>query len=281
MNRKKYWHDDRWHDNPWPSEHDHDDKNHKCDKHDHDHHHDDKKCKCDKHDHDHHWHDDNWHNNHHHDDKKCKCDKHDHNHHWYDDEWHNNHHHDDKKCKCDKHDHDHHWHDDEWHNNHHHDDKKCKCDKHDHDHHWKKHKRCFDLYPGSPCCDDRFAVRLAGLEGGLNFRLRQLLGEDIELFVIAPEETVINGTIVEVGGDFVELKPKGLRNNIAKTSKGTTIVSFENIAKLVAPKLKKEKHHKYNKHEALVLEEFPHKAGCLCASCRVKRRKQYSKKKFM
>jgi hypothetical protein len=219
------------------SDHQHDDKNCKCDEHNYnhqwhddccssDHHHDDEKHKWDKHEHDHQRHDDCCSSDHHHDDEEHKWDKHEHDHQRHDDCCSSDHHHDDEKHKWDKHEHDHQWHD----------DKKYKCDhKHNHAHHGKKHKRCYDLYPGSPCCDDRFAVRLAGLEGGLNFRLRQLIGDKVKLFVNAPENTVISGTIVEVGGDFIELKPTGLLNNLV-----TTLVPFENIAKLVVQNRKKK-----------------------------------------
>ena len=192
------------------------------------------------------------------------------------------------------HHHDNHWHDDTSSSDHH-NWKKHKCDHKDHhdehchddsssfDHHdWKKHKRCFDLFPGSPCCDDRFAVRLAGLEGGLNFRLRQLIGEEIELFVQAPEQKIINGVIVEVGGDFIELKPT---KTFKHFSKETTIVSFENIAKLIVKKSKKRKHNHHDKHdkhdhETITFNHF-HKPGCLCADCKERRRTPKNKKKFL
>ena len=52
-------------------------------------------------------------------------------------------------------------------------------------------------------CSTSFKVRLSGLQGGLNFRLRQLLWSEAE-FELDSGSTV-KGTIVYVGSNFVEV----------------------------------------------------------------------------
>ena len=250
----KYRQDNYWEDKEkWSTEHiKHDKKQHCCDKHDH-HWHD--KDHSDKHD---------WH-------KHDCCDKH--NHHWHDKDhsdkhdWH-------KHDCCDKHDH--HWHDKD-HSDKHDWDKHDCCDKHNH---WKKHKKCYDLYPGSPCCDDHFSVRLAGLEGGLNFRLRQLIGKEIKLFLSSPEGTSITGVLVMVGGDYVEIKPNKLQKKLPGVEylTETIIVTFEQISKVSVPKPKHPHPHLSQKHPEADMHS--HHPGCLCPKCRADRKKKYRKKKY-
>lgn len=55
-------------------------------------------------------------------------------------------------------------------------------------------------------CDDRFRIRLAGLDGGMAFRLRELL--DVEAkFEIAGEQgsKMLKGRVCSIGSDFVEV----------------------------------------------------------------------------
>ncbi|UOE94546.1 hypothetical protein [Alkalihalobacillus sp. LMS39] len=81
---------------------------------------------------------------------------------------------------------------------HHHRDHHC-CDSHRcHGHHSFKHDRI---------CDDRFNVRLRGLDGGLAFRLRQLVGCVVKLEVECGDEcNRFKGIICHVGRDFVEIE---------------------------------------------------------------------------
>lgn len=56
-------------------------------------------------------------------------------------------------------------------------------------------------------CDDRFKVRLGGLQGGLNFRLRQLIDCEVKMEVVCGGESEeIDAKICFVGSDFVEVK---------------------------------------------------------------------------
>lgn len=128
-------------------------------------------------------------------------------------------HHHQHDCDCKKHDHKHH---------HHHD---CDCKNFDHHDHFEtcKHPVIFDRrFVVKECdfhhhdsfdfhddfclnnhfiCDDRFRFRLAGLEGGMAFRLRQLIDCDvkIELECGENEEEMLQGRICFVGADFVEI----------------------------------------------------------------------------
>jgi hypothetical protein len=55
-------------------------------------------------------------------------------------------------------------------------------------------------------CDDRFRIRLAGLDGGMAFRLRQLVDCDVKLEVDCEnEDEKVTGKICFVGSDFVEI----------------------------------------------------------------------------
>lgn len=146
---------------------------------------------------------------HHHNDCNCLKNRHQHNkfnfhrnnHHHDDCNYHkNDHHHDDCNCLKNRHRHDkcncHK-------NNHHHDD--CNCHKHN-----NHHDDCF--------CDDRFSVRLGGLTSGMSFRLRQLLDCDIKI-IVAEENETIQGKLVTVGTDFIEVLVRDVRDEKEKKGK--------------------------------------------------------------
>lgn len=63
--------------------------------------------------------------------------------------------------------------------------------------------RCRQNRCNRELCDSDFKIRLAGLQGGLMFRLRQLLGCKAE--VELDNGTKINGTFIFVGSNFVEI----------------------------------------------------------------------------
>ncbi|QED46205.1 hypothetical protein [Cytobacillus dafuensis] len=75
---------------------------------------------------------------------------------------------------------------------------------HCHDH---KHHPCPFCHEDRHCrkfiCDDNFKIRLAGLREGLNFRLRQLLGCEVEIEL--DNGNKVKGTIGNVGSNFVEM----------------------------------------------------------------------------
>jgi hypothetical protein len=69
---------------------------------------------------------------------------------------------------------------------------------------------CFDYCSGcshhrcrKDLCDDDFQIRLAGLQGGLNFRLRQLQG--CVCVMELDNGMKVNGTLTFVGSNFVEM----------------------------------------------------------------------------
>lgn len=81
-----------------------------------------------------------------------------------------------------------------------------------------KRSRAFDEYKPSRrfeddiicerfLCSEDFKVRLGGLQGGLNFRLRQLIGCVVTMQVECGEEPEeIEARICFVGSDYVEVK---------------------------------------------------------------------------
>lgn len=73
---------------------------------------------------------------------------------------------------------------------------RCDCDCSSHDHH-KSSCIC-----SNNLCNSRFRLRLRGLKGGLNFRLRQLKGRVVILEFESNKE--IEARICVVGPDFVE-----------------------------------------------------------------------------
>ncbi|PLT33397.1 hypothetical protein [Bacillus sp. V5-8f] len=60
--------------------------------------------------------------------------------------------------------------------------------------------KCFDR---RFICGDRFHLRLAGLQGGLAFRLRQLLDHDVR--IECEDQEVFEARIDHVGTDFIEV----------------------------------------------------------------------------
>lgn len=97
-----------------------------------------------------------------------------------------------QKCGKSRHDH----FDDHGHHDFHH---------HDHDHH-DHHDKNFhdrDFICDRFLCDSDFRLRLGGLQGGLNFRLRQLIGCVVKLEL--EESKKITAKICFVGSDFVEV----------------------------------------------------------------------------
>ncbi|TKD71051.1 hypothetical protein [Pseudalkalibacillus hwajinpoensis] len=80
---------------------------------------------------------------------------------------------------------------------------KCRKPYYDEEHHgrYDRHSKCDRLI-----CDDRFKVRLGGLQSGLNFRLRQLIDCDVILkFECGGECKEIKARICFVGSDYVEI----------------------------------------------------------------------------
>ncbi|RFU61744.1 hypothetical protein [Peribacillus glennii] len=88
--------------------------------------------------------------------------------------------------------------------------------------------KCFDR---RFLCGDRFHLRLAGLQSGLAFRLRQLLDHDVK---IECEDEEIEARIDHVGTDFIEVMMlKEKKNRRVKEDCGCKgkfrIIPFEKI----------------------------------------------------
>jgi hypothetical protein len=131
----------------------------------------------------------------------------------------------------------HHRHHDFHHNHHDHHDC-CHHDHHNHHHnHHDFHHR--DVICDRFLCDDDFRLRLGGLQGGMNFRLRQLLGSNVKLAL--ENEKKITAKICFVGSDFVEAE-------VMEEKKKKAEVNIKN-----APDKKKRKHKKKGKGKAIIL----------------------------
>lgn len=92
------------------------------------------------------------------------------------------------------------------HKSHHHYETNCHSvhDDHHRGYHHSYHHDCHCHYHHRNLCDDDFRLRLGGLQGGLNFRLRQLIGCDVEIELENNE--ILHGKVCYVGSNFVELK---------------------------------------------------------------------------
>lgn len=90
--------------------------------------------------------------------------------------------------------------------NHHHHETNCHSVQYDHHrgYHHSYHHDCHCHYHHRNLCDDDFRLRLGGLHDGLNFRLRQLIGCDVEIELENNE--ILHGKVCYVGSNFVELK---------------------------------------------------------------------------
>lgn len=75
---------------------------------------------------------------------------------------------------------------------------RCDCHHHNNRCHHRRHSCC-----RRNLCNKDFQINLAGLTDGLNYRLRQLLWNQVAI-VLENEEKVI-GTITFIGSNFIEL----------------------------------------------------------------------------
>lgn len=98
----------------------------------------------------------------------------------------------------------HHGHHDH-HRDHHHNDH-CGCHNHHHGHHHSDHHDFHhrDFICDRFLCDDDFRLRLGGLQGNLNFRLRQLIGCKVKFELEGDKK--IDAKVCFVGSDFVEVQ---------------------------------------------------------------------------
>ncbi|WP_456275833.1 hypothetical protein [Bacillus sp. AK128] len=123
----------------------------------------------------------------------------------------------------------------EHHSHHHHQDhhRHHDFDHHDHDHFCDRF-----------LCDKDFRVRLGGLQGGLNFRLRQLIGCVVKMELEGDRK--VKARICFVGSDFVEIE---VLNDDRKEDEK----QIENNEKKKKKK-KKKKHKKMGKSWILPFE---------------------------
>lgn len=122
-----------------------------------------------------------------------------------------------------RHDHHHFGHHHDHHDHHH-------GHHHDHDHHHDHHR---DVFCDRFLCDKDFRLRLGGLQGGLNFRMRQLMGCVVKMELEGDRK--VKARICFVGSDFVEIE---ILERLDKK---------ENEEEEVEKKKKKKKRRKKNK----------------------------------
>ncbi|MBM7693049.1 hypothetical protein JOC77_002488 [Peribacillus deserti] len=132
----------------------------------------------------------------------------------------------------------------------------------------------FDILVNHKFCDDDFLIRLAGLEGGLNFRLKQMIGKCVEIFLSEPENEVIIGEVAMVGSNFVELCSCKKDKEHCPKEDLIKIIPIDNIKKIMLVdkchdhlECKHHKHCKCKHHKNL-----KHHAACFCKICKSRRR---------
>ncbi|WP_394171956.1 hypothetical protein [Guptibacillus hwajinpoensis] len=93
---------------------------------------------------------------------------------------------------------------------------------------YDRHSKC-DRF----ICDDRFKVRLGGLQSGLNFRLRQLIDCEVKLTVECGGECEeVIAKICFVGSDYVEIRKvdSDPGDECEVNKKDTFIIPIKNIS---------------------------------------------------
>ncbi|MEH7238314.1 hypothetical protein [Bacillus sp. JJ1562] len=141
---------------------------------------------------------------------------------------------------------DHHGHNDF----HHHDNfHNCDCDD-------CRNKHRHDFICDRIICDDDFRLRLGGLQGGLNFRLRQHVGCKVKLELEGGRK--IQAKICFVGSDFIEaevIEPRGAteqRNN-ENNDNHQDREDHENIENRRQQRNNRNKRRQNNRDKALIV----------------------------
>ncbi|PLT28549.1 hypothetical protein [Peribacillus deserti] len=117
----------------------------------------------------------------------------------------------------------------------------------------------FDILRSHKFCDDDFLIRLAGIEGGLSFRLKQMMGKCIKLSLLEPANELVSGEVSMVGSNFVELCSCRTDNDPFPKKETIKIIPLENINKIwFEGECHRNKCHR----------EFRHHKGCLCKICK-------------
>lgn len=151
--------------------------------------------------------------------------------------------------------------------------KSCRCSENSHEtsccacHHQKDCSNCHHSHQCCDCCrhqscrkaicDDDFRLRLGGLQNGLNYRLRQLLGCEVEIQL--ENDEVVYGEICYVGSNFLELLVEEKRRPKPRDE--------ESEEKCAETAEKAEKHYKEKKNHSLLfpldkINNLKHNCGC-------------------
>jgi hypothetical protein len=93
---------------------------------------------------------------------------------------------------------------------------RCRCHRSSHGfHHNDFCHSCFDhrFFSFDRLCGQRFRLRLGGLQGGMGFRLGQLIGCKVKIGIDCEgNEEQVKGKICFVGTDFVEIERDEKKN---------------------------------------------------------------------
>lgn len=151
--------------------------------------------------------------------------------------------------------HGHHGHHDHHRNHHHNDHCGCPDHHHGHGHHHGDHHGCHDFHHRDFICDrflcdDDFRLRLGGLQGNLNFRLRQLIGCKVKFEL--EEDKKIDAKVCFVGSDFVEVEVLDDKKDDKKDDKDD---EPEVLGEKKKKKKKKKKKHKKCPKAAIIKME--------------------------
>ncbi len=128
-------------------------------------------------------------------------------------------------------------------------DHKCNCDHncrqnshsccdccHSHHHHCRR-----------SICDEDFSIRLGGLQNGLNFRLRQLIGCKVEFLM--DNGNTLYGEIRHVGSNFVEIMEEDYkRPKIVKDKVIEEVSSDDEMIEKPPSDIKKKKNKRKKKN---------------------------------
>ena len=99
-------------------------------------------------------------------------------------------------------------------------------------------------------CDNAFRLRLGGLQCGLNFRLRQLIGCIVRLDLEGDKKIV--AYICYVGSDFVEVDVIKLKEKLAEPIQETQETVADEIAPPQTYATNKKKHKKRHRKNLII-----------------------------
>lgn len=129
----------------------------------------------------------------------------------------------------------------------------CGCHKHSHVH--NKRCKCKNKHHcRKDLCGDDFRLRLGGLQNGLGFRLRQLMGCEVKIELENGKE--LHGKICYVGSNFVELLER-------EPKTPPPILEEDNNAEIEKEDINEnEEENKVEKESYPINTDYPHQKKC-------------------